>query len=54
MNELENYEAELNRLWIERCKANDNLLDFIAKLQEMGYTIKMSNDVSKQLEIIKK
>lgn len=54
MENIESYEAELNRLWIERCKANENLLDFIAKLQQMGYIIKFSDDTSRQLEIVKK
>lgn len=54
MENVVELEAELNRLWIERCKANENLLDFIAKLQASGYIVKISDNVEKQLEIQKK
>lgn len=50
-NELE---CELNRLWIAKCKANDEFLEYIAKLDGLGYTISWSDEIKKQFEIHKK
>lgn len=50
-NELE---CELNRLWIAKCKANDEFLECIAKLDGLGYTISWSDEIEKQFEIHKK
>lgn len=49
----DNLEDELNRLWVERCKANDAFVDFIALLKEKGYSFKFSELPTKQLELIK-
>lgn len=46
-------EAELNNLWVERCKANDKFLEFSQSLQDKGYTFEFSNDTAKQI-ILKK
>ena len=47
-------EAELNRLWNARCKANDELLDFIhSKVMGYGYTFTFDSNADKQLKIIK-
>lgn len=48
-----NLEDELNRLWIARCKINNEFIDFIARLQEKGYTFKFSDKIDKQLELVK-
>lgn len=51
LNELK---TRLNRLWIARCKANDEFLEFATKLNNSGYTFAWSSDERKQFEIHKK
>lgn len=48
---MKNLKDELNRLWVERCKANDAFVDFIALLKQKGYTFKFSDLPTKQLEL---
>ena len=51
---LDSLEKELNKLWIERCKANDKFLEFVdTYIIKKGYTIKLSDDSLKQLVIVK-
>lgn len=51
LNELK---TKLNRLWIAKCKANDEFLEFTNELENSGYTFARSNDEKKQFEIHKK
>ena len=51
LNELE---SKLNSLWIARCKTNEIFLEFVAKLDELGYTFAWSDDEHKQFKIQKK
>ena len=50
-NELE---SKLNSLWIARCKTNEIFLEFVARLDELGYTFSLSDDERKQFKIQKK
>ena len=51
---LDSLEKELNKLWIERCKANDKFLEFVdTYIIKKGYTIKFSDEPLKQLVIVK-
>ena len=51
---LDSLEKELNKLWIERCKANDKFLDFVSTyVIRKGYTFKFSDEPTKQLVIVK-
>lgn len=51
---LDSLEKELNKLWIERCKANDKFLEFVdTYIIKKGYTIKFSDEPTKQLVIVK-
>ena len=51
LNELE---SKLNSLWIARCKTNEIFLEFVARLDELGYTFSWSDDERKQFKIHKK
>lgn len=44
-------ESKLNELWIARCKANEELLDFCKFLIESGYKIEQSSNPAKQFEV---
>ena len=50
-NELE---SKLNSLWIARCKTNEIFLEFVARLNELGYIFAWSDDERKQFKIHKK
>lgn len=52
--EIKMLESRLNALWAERCKANDELVNFIkSELLSNGYTFKFASDSDKQLKIVK-
>lgn len=52
LNNKDYLEDRLNNLWITRCKANDELIDFIVELQNKGYTFTFSQEPTKQLELV--
>lgn len=52
-SELEVLEDNLNKLWVARCKANDNLLEFCDFLVRKGYKFGFSDKPTEQLKITK-